>query len=65
MVKTISKPISHEHACKVSRGIHDELTFGEGELDEFGYWEYPCYECARAWERKYPEDGPCWPFTEE
>ena len=48
--------------CKVSTGIHDGLTFGSGELDEFGYWEFPCDKCARAWEKDCPEDGPCWPF---
>jgi len=51
--------------CKVSNGIHGGLTFGYGELDKYGYWEYPCVICARAWEKKYPEEGPCWPFSEE
>lgn len=62
-LKSISKPISHEHACKISIGIHGGYTFGEGELDDNGYWQFPCEECARKWEAKYPEDGPCWPFA--
>ncbi len=48
--------------CKVSSGIHDGLTFGRGELDDNGYWEIPCEICARAYEERYPEGSPCWPF---
>ena len=51
--------------CYVSTGICDSLTFGRGELDDNGYWEVPCSICARAHERNYPEDGPCWPFIED
>jgi hypothetical protein len=41
--------------CSCSTGIHGGLTFGSGELDHNGYWEYPCRECAEhcddtAWE---------------
>ncbi len=25
----------------VSTGIHGYLTYGYGELDEYGFWEYP------------------------
>jgi len=50
---------------KVSTSIGDFLTFGSGELDANGFWEHPCYECARAHEKEYPEDFPCWPFSEE
>lgn len=49
---------------KVSKGIHDALTFGTGELDKDGFWEYADYEAARTWERLHPEDGECWPHTE-
>lgn len=49
--------------CSISTGIHDGLTFGSGELDDFGYWSRPCDPCARAWERAHPEDGKCWPFA--
>jgi len=45
--------------CHASTGIHESdnadgspehpwgLTFGKGKLDDYGYWEKPCYECAR------------------
>jgi hypothetical protein len=29
-----------------------------------GYWEKPCYVCARNWEKHSPRDAPCWPFAE-
>lgn len=51
--------------CRVSSGIHDCLTFGRGRLDDNGFWEEPCWECARAHEQQFPECGPCWPHTEE
>lgn len=51
----------HPH-CKISTGIHGGLTFGKGELDYVGYWQFPCNECAREHERLFPEDGKCWPF---
>lgn len=51
--------------CSVSRGIHEGMTFGSGDLDEWGYWDEPCAPCARAWEAKHPEDAPCWPFESE
>ncbi len=53
------------HKCHISTGIHGGLTFGNGELDEHGFWEKPCHECARAWEQRFPEDGACWPFSEK
>lgn len=48
--------------CSVSTEIMGHTSFGRGELDDFGYWEFPCGICARAWEKKFPEDSPCWPF---
>ena len=62
-IKKFDKPKGHN--CFISSGIHDGLTFGTGELDEYGYFEKPCYECAREWEKQYPESGQCWPFSEE
>ena len=56
------RPASHNR-CKVSLGIHDCMTFGYGELDHNGFWEHGCYECARAHEQQFPNDGPCWPHT--
>lgn len=58
----ISKDCKYDN-CKVSTGIHDGLTFGTGDLDVYGYWEFPCSPCARAHEKNRPEDGACWPFT--
>ena len=61
--------------CKVSTGIHEEsladgtperpygLTFGFGELDDYGYWERGCFECARR--REVEDSVPLnsyWPF---
>jgi hypothetical protein len=51
--------------CKVSSNVFDIITFGSGSLDFNGFWEHPCYDCAREWEIKHPEDGPCWPHTKE
>lgn len=48
--------------CTWSTGIHEGLTVGQGDIDFNGFWEIPCYECARNHERKYPEDGSIWPF---
>jgi hypothetical protein len=48
--------------CNISTGLHEGLTFGSGDLDHNGYWEYPCEKCARAWEKHRPHDAPCWPF---
>jgi hypothetical protein len=52
-------------SCCISTGIHDCLTFGSGELDFYGFWEHGCYDCARAHEKQFPKDGPCWPHTKE
>jgi len=54
-------PACGNRDCKVSTGICGSITFGCGDLDEHGYWEYPCEVCARAYEKSYPADGPCWP----
>lgn len=53
--------------CSISTGTCKKLTFGSGRLDDYGYWEHPCYECARAWEKlqseKYHGDcQPAWPM---
>jgi hypothetical protein len=57
-------PTGHEK-CKVSMGMHDFLTFGSGELSPSGFWENPCWKCARAYEKQFPDQGPCWPHKEE
>ena len=48
--------------CGSSSGIHEGSTFGRGKLDDYGYWEIPCNECARKYELLYPEYGSAWPF---
>jgi hypothetical protein len=48
--------------CSVSSSFNDELTFGSGELDDYGFWEKPCKPCARAFEKAHPDRGACWPF---
>lgn len=55
------KPCGKIH-CGVSTGICESLTFGNGRLSHNGYWEKPCAPCARAHEKKYPDEGKCWPF---
>jgi len=49
--------------CSASTGICESTTFGSGELDQYGYWEFPCSICAREYERKYGEI--CWPFKKD
>jgi len=51
--------------CCFSTGIHEGLTVGQGELDQYGYWERPCPTCARKEEKNYPDKDPVWPFEEE
>lgn len=57
----LTKPCGNNN-CSVSIGIHEGLTFGHGELDDLGYWEFPCYTCARAHEKEYPNNDEAWPF---
>jgi hypothetical protein len=52
--------------CNVSTGIHDGLTFGKGTLDAHGFWEFPCFECARAAEiRDQEPEGTYWPWDKK
>ena len=51
--------------CCASTGIHDSMTFGSGELDYYGFWEFPCAACAREFESLHPEYGECWPFEQK
>jgi hypothetical protein len=50
--------------CAVTTTISGHFAFGSGVLDEFGFWENPCYDCARDHEKRYPNDGACWPFKD-
>lgn len=52
--------------CSVSTGIHDGLTFGKGELSSNGFWEFPCFECARHAEiRDQEPEGTYWPWEKQ
>jgi len=51
--------------CGASTAISEAPSFGRGECDEYGFWEIPCYHCARRFEKEYPEHGDCWPHTKE
>ncbi|MFA5025042.1 MAG: hypothetical protein WC503_00845 [Candidatus Shapirobacteria bacterium] len=43
--------------CYVSTSIDEvTLTFGRGELDEWGFWEIPCEICAQNHKKAYPND---------
>lgn len=52
--KEMQRPCGNPH-CSTSTGIHEGLTFGWGELDDYGYWEHPCAICARDFDEKRPE----------
>lgn len=59
---SISKDCKNPEDCSVSSDMFDNVTFGWGELDDHGYWEHECHECAREFERKRPEyRGRCIP----
>jgi len=52
--------------CSVSIGICGSLAFGKGKLDHNGYWEFPCYLCARYNEQQFYYEGKVnWPYPEE
>lgn len=65
MVRTY-KPVCGNPRCAVSTHIGDCLSFGSGDLDENGFWEFPCRVCAVAAERRDRVAGaleymPYWP----
>jgi hypothetical protein len=60
-----------EQKCSSSTGIHGDeshplsgMTFGSGRLDQYGYWEFPCLTCARAFEKLHPDSGEAWPYAD-
>lgn len=56
---------NHSHlSCKISTGICGRLTFGLGKLDEHGYWEHPCVECATQFQIDHP-NSKVWPEPEK
>lgn len=46
--------------CRASTTIADTISFGTGNLDEFGFWEHGCDACARAYEKAHP-GSEAWP----
>ncbi len=47
--------------CGASTGICERTTFGQGKLDNNGYWDRPCHFCARKGELRSPYYGEAWP----
>lgn len=41
--------------CRSSTSMGGGLTFGRGELDGNGYFEFPCRICSKAWTDALPE----------
>ncbi len=62
--------------CSASTGIHEAsdadgsedrpwgITYGQGVLDDNGYWSKPCFKCAREAEKRHsvPIDS-YWPWS--
>ena len=58
-------PEDGDHSkCCTSSTIHDCISFGQGELDMYGFWERPCYTCAREWEKGHSGEV-AWPHSTE
>lgn len=55
----MTKPCNN-HKCCTSTGICESTTHGSGILDEHGYWQFPCFICAREYEKQGTERH--WPF---
>jgi len=47
--------------CSSSTGVCGSTTFGTGNLDFYGYWEFPCKECENAWKlwEKWSDKDEC------
>jgi hypothetical protein len=45
-MKEVSKYRCNNPECCASTGICGKTTYGTGELDQNGYWEYPCNICS-------------------
>lgn len=50
----------NNHKCLTSKSIFGHVTFGTGELDNNGFWEFPCFECAEKYKQENPEED-VWP----
>jgi len=46
--------------CSISSNIAEILSFGSGDLDPNGFWEFPCAICAADYKRKHPLED-VWP----
>lgn len=44
--------------CGISMTICERFSLGQGNLDEFGYWEIPCEECAKEFREELKEKFP-------
>jgi len=53
--ENIEKALKHPKDCSASTGICGQMTFGRGKLDNNGYWEIPCEECAENYEANQKE----------
>lgn len=52
-------------SCGVSTSIMDCLTFGKGELDDNGFWEFPCEACSQAYYQRKKQDFQMWIENEQ
>lgn len=57
MNKTTTKKPCGNPACSTSTGICGNITFGSGELDDYGYWEIPCETCSEHYDFSEPWDS--------
>jgi hypothetical protein len=64
-----NRPCGNPECC-ISSTIAETLSFGSGELDSYGFWEFPCRICAAHAEArdraeglhlKHPDWFPYWP----
>jgi hypothetical protein len=53
----MTRPCGNDSCCS-STNIADESSYGSGYLDNYGFWEHPCFVCARHYEQ-YPNEA--WP----
>jgi len=56
------KPCGNPKCCS-STGICERITHGHGLLSENGYWQHPCFTCARHFEGVFKEAQ--WPHPTE
>jgi len=51
--------VNDHSKCYASSVICGQITFGRGRLDNNGYWEIPCRECAERFAETNPEYDVC------